>query len=208
MDTLLYAQFLRVVNHNRLAWSKTSVYHFITVLTEFDERLSQRLRIARQNRPTWTLAVFLAHSGDSWFWLIGLILVWLFGSTLWHNLAAFMAISLTAEAVLVLAIKFMVRRSRPPGEWGAIYRNTDPHSFPSGHAARACLLAVISAALAPAWFGWLLILWAPLVCLSRVALGVHYLSDILVGMIIGLISGWVAVALHPTIIANIPLLFR
>ena len=44
-------------------------------------------------------------------------------------------------AALVLAIKFLVRRQRPEGEWGAIYRNTDPHSFPSGHAARAVLLA-------------------------------------------------------------------
>lgn len=184
------------------------MYQFIVALIEFDERFSLRLRIARQNRPAWALAVFLAHSGDSWFWLIGLILVWLLGSRLWHNLAAFMAISLTAEAVLVLAIKFMVRRSRPPGDWGAIYRNTDPHSFPSGHAARACLLAVISAALAPAWFGLPLIFWAPLVCLSRVALGVHYLSDVIVGMIIGLISGCIAVALYPTVIANIPLLFR
>ena len=119
-----------------------------------------------------------------------------------------MAISLTVEAVLVLAIKFIVRRSRPPGDWGAIYRNTDPHSFPSGHAARAWLLAVISAALGPAWFGLLLIFWAPLVCFSRVVLGVHYLSDVLAGMIIGLTSGWAAVVLYPSIIANVPFLFR
>jgi undecaprenyl-diphosphatase len=54
-------------------------------------------------------------------------------------------------AAMVLGIKFLVRRKRPEGEWGQIYRNTDPHSFPSGHAARAFLIAVIASALAPAW---------------------------------------------------------
>ena len=50
-------------------------------------------------------------------------------------------------AGVVLAIKFLVRRERPQGEWGGIYRNTDPHSFPSGHAARAFLIAVVASAL-------------------------------------------------------------
>ncbi len=43
----------------------------------------------------------------------------------------------------MLGIKFTIKRSRPEGEWGAIYRNSDPHSFPSGHATRAIMLAVL-----------------------------------------------------------------
>ena len=69
-------------------------------------------------------------------------------------------------AVLVIGIKFIVRRQRPVGEGGGIYRNTDPHSFPSGHAARAFLIAVIGSALGPAWLGLLLWIWAPLVALD------------------------------------------
>ena len=52
-------------------------------------------------------------------------------------------------AVMVLLIKFRIRRQRPVGEWGRIYRNTDPHSFPSGHAARAFLIATIAAGKSP-----------------------------------------------------------
>ena len=37
--------------------------------------------------------------------------------------------------------------------------------------------------------GVVLALWAPLVCLARVAMGVHYLSDVLAGMLLGLVLG-------------------
>ena len=49
-------------------------------------------------------------------------------------------------AALVLVLKFLIRRRRPEGEWGGIYRQTDPHSFPSGHAARSVLIAVLAVA--------------------------------------------------------------
>ncbi len=88
-----------------------------------------------------------------------------------------------------MVIKFTVRRRRPEGEWGGIYRKTDPHSFPSGHAARSALLATLAIGLGPAWFGFLLLIWAPLVILSRAAMGVHYLSDVVVGAIMGVIIG-------------------
>ena len=130
------------------------------------------------NHRWFKVAAFLAHSGDSWFWMAGLGIVWLFTRGEWHIHSALMAGGVVGLAALVLAIKFTVRRQRPPGEWGAIYRNTDPHSFPSGHAARAAMLAVMAIGLGPAWFAWVVAIWAPLVSLARVATGVHYLSDI------------------------------
>jgi len=89
----------------------------------------------------------------------------------------------------VLSIKFLVRRKRPEGEWGGMYRKTDPHSFPSGHAARAILIAVLVTVLGPTWLIVVLWIWAPLVCLARVVMGVHYLTDILAGMLTGLLAG-------------------
>jgi undecaprenyl-diphosphatase len=98
--------------------------------------------------------------------------------------------------VVVVLLKFTIRRKRPEGEWGGIYRNTDPHSFPSGHAARTALFAVLGLILGPTWFGLVLLAWAPLVALARVAMGVHYLSDVLVGLAIGLVMGWVNLGLY------------
>lgn len=177
-------------------------------ILEMDYQASSRMRLPQTSNPLRWAAVFLAHSGDSWFWLAGLLLVWLLMEGEWHAHAALMACGLVFLAVLVLMIKFTIRRRRPEGEWGAIYRNTDPHSFPSGHAARAVFLAVLAIGLGPAWLAVLLAVWAPLVSLARVALGVHYLSDILAGMILGVVVGLTILAVSPWIIQVLPFLFK
>lgn len=172
-----------------------------------DMSASRRVRLHQNGSAAWKLAVFFAHSGDSWFWMAGLVLVWLFTRGAWHRHVALMGIGVGALAVLVLAIKFTIRRQRPEGEWGAIYRNTDPHSFPSGHAARAAMLAVMAWGLGPAWFGWAVVLWAPLVSLARVSTGVHYLSDILAGLLLGAAAGFGMLAVAPLLLSWFPFLF-
>ncbi len=158
-------------------------------ILQLDSRLSDRLRVAEQPGLPRSLAVFFAHSGDSWFWGAGLIVLWFFGSPFWKDWTVLQLAGISVLAAVVLAIKFMVRRQRPEGEWGGIYRNTDPHSFPSGHAARAFLIAVIAAGLGPAWLAILLWIWAPFVSLARVAMGLHYVSDIVAGALLGIFMG-------------------
>jgi len=164
-------------------------------LLALDASLSARLRVAERPGLLRNLAAFLAHSGDSWFWLLGLALVWLLGSSAWKQRALVLGAGILITAVLVMLIKFTIRRRRPEGQWGGIYRSTDPHSFPSGHAVRAVMLAVVALGTGPFWFGLILALWAPLVCLARVAMGVHYLSDILAGILVGLVMGGVTLML-------------
>lgn len=158
-------------------------------LLSLDARLSDRLRVAERPGALRTFAAILAHSGDSWFWLVGLLLLWYFGAPEWRSMAAAMAVGVVITAAVVMLIKFTVRRSRPAGEWGNIYRRTDPHSFPSGHAARAAMLAVVAIGLGPAWLAGVMIIWAPLVALARISMGLHYLSDVLAGMILGMAIG-------------------
>jgi undecaprenyl-diphosphatase len=160
-----------------------------------------------QNSRWWKLMAFLAHSGDSWFWMLGLFLIWLIGSPAWHRNVALLAAGVGGLALFVFALKFTIRRQRPPGDWGAIYRNTDPHSFPSGHAARAGLLAVMSLGLGPLWFGLTVLCWAPLVSMARVGTGVHYLSDIIAGILLGSAAGFVMLAISPWLIQTFPLIF-
>ncbi len=174
--------------------------NFRSVL-ELDARVSDRLRVAEQPGLLRTLAVFFATSGDSWFWWLGLLLVWWFGDSFWKQWAILLLVGIIALAILVLTIKFIVRRRRPEGEWGGIYRNTDPHSFPSGHAARAFLIAIFALGLGPAWLAVLLCVWAPLVSLARVSMGVHYLSDILAGVILGIIFGLIGLQAVPAFLA-------
>lgn len=119
-----------------------------------------------------------------------MLVAWLGGET-WRPLALSLLTGILLTALVVLLIKFSVRRQRPEGEWGQVYRRADPHSFPSGHAARALMLALVALGLGPVWFGWLLLAWAPFVGLARVATGLHYISDVLAGWIVGLLLGLV-----------------
>lgn len=161
----------------------------IQKLLELDRSWSAGLAMGGR-APVWKgIAVLLAHSGDSWFWFAGLGLLWWLGDETWRWRAALLLIGVIISAVLVMTIKLLVRRRRPEGEWGSIYRRTDPHSFPSGHAARTLMLAVLALFTGPVLLGACLIIWAPLVSLARVSLGIHYLSDVAAGMVLGLALG-------------------
>jgi undecaprenyl-diphosphatase len=164
-------------------------------LDEMDARWSARCRIPERSRRLRSAAAFFAHSCDSWFWVLGLAFIWLIGNASWKHWSIKLTTAILVLATLVLVLKFTIRRRRPEGEWGAIYRRTDPHSFPSGHAARAVLLAILITVWGPTWLGIVLIIWAPLVSVARVGLGVHYLSDVLAGSLLGVLAAILAVLL-------------
>jgi undecaprenyl-diphosphatase len=153
---------------------------------ELDRRYSAQLRQALKPGVLRRLAILLAHSGDSWYLVPALLLwAWLGGAPI-QWLVARVLIGIAVLIVIVLLVKRRFKRQRPEGEWGAFYRRTDPHSFPSGHAGRMALLMVLAFGLGQPWLGLALLVWAPLVALARVAMGVHYLSDVTVGAAIGI----------------------
>ena len=172
-------------------------------LLELDARLSDQLRVAEQPGLLRNFSVFFAHSGDSWFWGLALIILWFFGHSFWKQWAVVMVMGIAGLIFIVMSIKFSVRRRRPEGEWGGIYRNTDPHSFPSGHAARAFMIAVLATGLGPAWLAAILWIWAPLVSLARVAMGVHYASDVVAGTVVGILVGLIGWQIYEPLLSQI-----
>lgn len=172
-----------------------------------DEKVTWAIRLKDEKNPLKPLAAFFAHSGDSWFIEIALLILWLFTIDKIHTVAALMAGAVAILAVLVLAIKFLIRRPRPEGEWGAVYRNTDPHSFPSGHAARVAMLTFLAFSCLSPTLGTILLFWGFLVCLARIWMGVHYLSDILAGIFQGILFGWLMTVLTPWFTHLIPWVF-
>jgi undecaprenyl-diphosphatase len=64
----------------------------------------------------------------------------------------------------------------------------DRFSFPSGHTLHAVAFTLVALAYYPA-LGWLLWPFTLLVALSRVVLGLHYPSDVLVGAVLGAALG-------------------
>lgn len=158
-------------------------------IVTLDRKLSARLAIPREARFIRLLALIVAHSGDSPLWLIGAIVALVWGSAAWWSFGGRVVIGTLAAGSATAALKWLFRRQRPLGDGVGFYSRFDRHAFPSGHAGRCACLAVLLAPLLPAWGIAPLALWVLTVGLARVALRVHFISDIVGGWIAGLLIG-------------------
>lgn len=134
-------------------------------------------------------------SALGWQIIVVLVVAWLLWRRLW-SLAAFVVVTTAGSSVLNSIVKALVDRTRPV--------LTDPVarasglSFPSGHAQAAIVgYAVLLLVFLPVLHGaWRRVAVAAAVVMvlaigfSRIALGVHYLSDVLAGYVLG--AAWVA----------------
>jgi len=168
-----------------------------------DAEITARMRVAEKPGILRTISSFLAHSGDSWYWFAGLPVLWLLGNEFWKDWSVLMFASIFLTASLVMALKFTIRRRRPEGEWGQIYRKTDPHSFPSGHAARGMLIALVALGFSPGLVGTILLVWGPLVGIGRIAMGVHYVSDVVAGWMVGALMAALCLNYLPALILQL-----
>jgi membrane-associated phospholipid phosphatase len=134
-------------------------------------------------------------STPAWVAVFALVVAWL----LWRRLprlALFVLVTVAGSSLLNQVVKVAVDRSRP------VLPNPVEHangmSFPSGHAQAAMvgyavLLLVFLPVVHGGWrrmAGCGAVLLVLAIGFSRVALGVHYVSDVLAGYILG--AAWVA----------------
>jgi len=108
----------------------------------------------------------------------------------------------TATALIAIAVyrclKTRLCRERP----FITFRHTitcgeparDRYSFPSGHTMHAVLFLALTASHAP-WLAPSLVPLVLLIAVSRVGLGLHYLSDVAAGALLGLLFALASLAL-------------
>jgi membrane-associated phospholipid phosphatase len=109
-----------------------------------------------------------------------------------------LAVALPGVMLLNVGLKHIFQRARPA--WPDPVLVLDTYSFPSGHAAGSAALYGFVAALALRHLKQaeqrvaavaVCAFMVALVCFSRVYLGVHYPSDVVVGAAVGLLGLWV-----------------
>jgi undecaprenyl-diphosphatase len=154
-----------------------------SALSRWDQACAERYTLSRGSRR-WRLCAVGAHLGDGALWLVVGLVAWFFGGEPLRKRTLYAAPAVAVTAVVATALKYLVRRPRPQDQVGFYSHKADRYSFPSGHAARMAAIASAVGHFDPSAgaIGYLL---AILVGLCRIAVGVHYLSDVLVGLLLG-----------------------
>ncbi len=102
---------------------------------------------------------------------------------------------LVINTIVTIGLKQSFRRARPFNQYDDIENlvEEDSYSFPSGHTSTAFTTATSLSLAYPKWY---IIapayLWATSIGYSRLHLGVHYPSDVLIGALVGTGSAWLS----------------
>ncbi|MDP9146801.1 MAG: phosphatase PAP2 family protein [Acidobacteriota bacterium] len=163
------------------------------------DRRDQRLMmwLNHWSAPRWvrywmTIATRL---GDGWIWYGMGALILLIGGPK-RFVAAETAGSAAMAGILVFkALKLLSHRPRPcattPHCWSKVLP-PDKFSFPSGHTMSAFSIAIVLSYFYPSLEGALFFV-ASSIAVSRIVLGMHFLSDVLAGVVLGVALGCAAI---------------
>lgn len=160
-------------------------------LARFDAlELGTCLAFNRAARRPGIRLLFAAVSrlGDGVFWYVLMLLLPLLYGLDGLKLSLQMAVAGLLGLAIYKTLKSRLVRERPFVSDAGILCGTAPldrYSFPSGHTLHAVLFTSLAIGSFPI-LGWILLPFALLVSLSRVILGLHYPTDVVVGAAIGL----------------------
>lgn len=160
-----------------------------------DYRLMRRMN--RWRAPRWFRYWMIAATrmGDGWLWYTLGAMLLLYGGP-----QRFAAVSSAGAAAIFgvfvfKALKRLSQRPRPcqlePHCWSKVLP-PDKFSFPSGHTMTAFSIALVVSYYYPALEGTLFFI-AFSIAISRIVLGMHFLSDVLAGIVLGVALGCASV---------------
>ncbi|MHB1399698.1 MAG: phosphatase PAP2 family protein [Trichloromonadaceae bacterium] len=163
-------------------------------ITPWEAELIQRFCQLRR-LPLLTLLFRTASRlGDGPFWGGCAILLAVFGGLAERLAVAAGLLAALGSVALFMAVKNLIGRPRPCDAWSGVtslMTAPDRFSFPSGHTMTAFAVFAAFAPFLPSSILLFLPL-AVLIGLSRVFLGLHYPSDVLVGAVLGSTLGHLA----------------
>jgi undecaprenyl-diphosphatase len=154
----------------------------------------------------WSENVRVAHFfkavsrlGDGVFWYLMLGLIWMSRGLSYVLEVVYLLLASSLGTLVYKLLKRHTVRPRPYQVHQVIRmgeRPLDHFSFPSGHTLHAVMFSTVLGTIAPV----LLLLMLPfsvMIALSRMILGLHYPSDVLVGALLGLVVGLMILWLAP-----------
>ncbi|WP_436863273.1 phosphatase PAP2 family protein [Acinetobacter haemolyticus] len=143
----------------------------------------------------------ISRLGDGPFWYVMLLSVWATQGLAYGLQILYLILAGFVGTLIYKFLKHKTTRPRPYQVHQVIVlgeRPLDHFSFPSGHTLHAVMVTIVLGYIQPV----LLILMLPftiLIALSRMVLGLHYPSDVIVGAIIGASVASAVILLAPSL---------
>ncbi|WP_347473500.1 phosphatase PAP2 family protein [Acinetobacter thermotolerans] len=142
----------------------------------------------------------ISRLGNGVFWYVMIIATWLLQGLIYSLQMLYLVLGSTIGTILYKILKTKTSRPRPYQVHHQLIclgeHPLDYYSFPSGHTLHAVMATILLGYAVPL----LLILMLPftiLVALSRMILGLHYPSDVVIGAVIGATVAISVISLAP-----------
>lgn len=174
----------------------------LSLIWDFNVYLFYLINLNLQNPILDYLMPIITILGSFYLWIIGLIILFIFGGLKEKNTAVLGIITIILSTAIIVVLKFVIAEPRPfiVLDNVNLLESVNSFSFPSNHAATAFAGSLILGK--KYGYIYLLMILACLVAFSRVYIGVHYPLDIICGAIIGLTCAWTILKYENEIFSN------
>lgn len=159
----------------------------IKPIAKFDLAFSMLCLQHRFNQPVARISKAISHTGDGHLYALFGVLAWAIGGSHGANFLAAGLVAFAIELPLYWLLKNSFQRRRPQElspVLTAFITPSDRYSLPSGHTAAAFVMATLISQFYPDDYG-VAFMWAALIGSARILLGVHFLTDVIIGAILG-----------------------
>jgi undecaprenyl-diphosphatase len=151
----------------------------------------------------WWLNYIMAAFSSPWVWFPLIIVPFYFywkRRNEWKPMFVCTALTIVCNGIITsLIFKPLFKRYRPTNHPDFMnhvttlndYFANGAYGFISGHATNSFAFAMLSALIIKKrWYSLLIFAWATLMAYSRIYLGAHFITDVIPGIIFGLLIGW------------------
>jgi len=151
-------------------------------------------RVHQWPAPRWLQLwmIWATRGGDGWLWYGTVLAVLVFGGASRYAVAGSAGLAAGTSCILFQALKRATGRKRPcdiePHCWANLLP-PDQFSFPSGHTLSAFAVAISIGLFYPRMLP-VLMFCAASIGASRILLGMHFLSDVILGALLGTALGY------------------
>jgi len=157
------------------------------------------LKFLKLNNRTFLIKILrlASHSADGYYYPFIPVLLYFLSPDKASFFFIAALISFALELPICTIMKYGIKRNRPFEILGIAYKRSSPwdrFSLPSGHTSASSVMTVLVSYFFPVLI-LPAIMWSLLVGISRIYLGVHYPTDVLAGISIGIPSGLVGISM-------------